>query len=269
MDGIIYCATFPNGKKYIGQTVQPLKQRKAQHKSFALNFYDNFIFHKAIRKYGFDCITWEILEKDIQTIEELNQREEYWIENKHTYYRDGNGYNMSRGGDNYEHMYRFNEEEIEKIIEWYKECGNSYEIAKKYNTSPSVIINYVKRYLPDWIKYSYNGQGQKSVLTKEQIEEAFEFYKESGSLARTREKFNIAQRTLTRAFESIDENYSQYQWTFYKINKEDVPQIYEDIKLLGKARLVAEKYGVNSSTIHLLLSRFYPDYKNYINRKKK
>jgi predicted GIY-YIG superfamily endonuclease len=29
--GIIYCLTFPNGKKYIGQTIQQLKARLQQH----------------------------------------------------------------------------------------------------------------------------------------------------------------------------------------------------------------------------------------------
>jgi group I intron endonuclease len=77
--GIIYCATNSiNNKKYIGQTVNTLKQRKREHLSSAKRG-DRFSFQKAINKYGKDNFTWEIIDyADNQ--EELDKKEIYWIE---------------------------------------------------------------------------------------------------------------------------------------------------------------------------------------------
>lgn len=45
--GIIYCLTFPNNKKYIGQTIQPLEQRLKQHH----RSNDCTALYNAINKY--------------------------------------------------------------------------------------------------------------------------------------------------------------------------------------------------------------------------
>ena len=57
--GIIYCYTNKiNGKKYVGQTIHPEK-RKWEHSKA----YDDSIFHRAIRKYGFDAFDYEVIEE--------------------------------------------------------------------------------------------------------------------------------------------------------------------------------------------------------------
>ena len=50
---IIYMAINKiNGKSYIGQTINSLKQRKGEHvRRFSLN-NDNLYFHNALRKHG-------------------------------------------------------------------------------------------------------------------------------------------------------------------------------------------------------------------------
>lgn len=45
--GIIYCLTFPNNKKYIGQTTRQLEQRLKQHHRSS----DCVLLHNAINKY--------------------------------------------------------------------------------------------------------------------------------------------------------------------------------------------------------------------------
>ena len=102
MRGIIYKYTSPSGKSYIGQTVKENK-RKAQHKRSAYNINDsayNSPFHKAIRKYGWDSFTYEILytiiHEDEQFIrDELNKMETYYIGKYDTF---ENGYNCTVGG---------------------------------------------------------------------------------------------------------------------------------------------------------------------------
>lgn len=91
--GIIYKATSPSGKVYIGQTSNSLKRRKIQHKCVA-NFTDSK-FSRAIKKYGIDSLTWEILHKDIPT-DQLDNLEILEIASYNSFI---NGYNSTPGGD--------------------------------------------------------------------------------------------------------------------------------------------------------------------------
>ena len=90
---IIYKATNKkNGKIYIGQTVQTLKERN-RHR-----LYGDTIFDRAYKKYGESGFDWEILE-EVDDIDLLNELESYWIE----YYDATNkekGYNLKGGGGN-------------------------------------------------------------------------------------------------------------------------------------------------------------------------
>ena len=61
---IVYVAVNPlNRKKYIGITCESLRKRMTNHKCNALSQDYMRIFHKAIRKYGFDVFNWYILSK--------------------------------------------------------------------------------------------------------------------------------------------------------------------------------------------------------------
>lgn len=99
--GIIYCFTNNiNNKKYIGQTINP-SQRYNAHKSNYNNKNNNeynSLIHQAFRKYGFENFTYEILVKNINDIELLNQLEVYYI--KHLNTQIPNGYNIEPGGKN-------------------------------------------------------------------------------------------------------------------------------------------------------------------------
>lgn len=101
--GIIYCATSPDGKKYIGRTIQGLNIRKYKHIKRA-NEGSSLYFHNAIRKYN-EGIKWEILEEysfndRIELIDKLNEREIFLIKSLKTLYPKG--YNLSIGGGNYQ-----------------------------------------------------------------------------------------------------------------------------------------------------------------------
>ena len=85
MKGIIYCAHCKDtGKKYIGQTVQPLEKRMRQHIHEASKIrkaHRNIgtLFHNKIKHYGEHAFIWCILEYDIPK-KELLQRERYYID---------------------------------------------------------------------------------------------------------------------------------------------------------------------------------------------
>lgn len=88
-----------NGKSYIGQTCQKLAQRWKSGAGYTLERQP--AFHNAIKKYGWSNFDHEILEDDIKSIEEANEREKYWIAYYHTWIYDPacNGYNITQGGD--------------------------------------------------------------------------------------------------------------------------------------------------------------------------
>jgi hypothetical protein len=108
---IIYRATnLINGKVYIGKTIYSIRYRKKQHKTDSKNKINNMVFHKAIRKYGFENFKWSIIDT-AENEAELNKKEIYWIaEYKKTHIV----YNMTNGGNGLS-GYRPTKETREKI----------------------------------------------------------------------------------------------------------------------------------------------------------
>lgn len=109
---IIYkCENNLNGKIYIGQTKRSLEERKNQHINDALSKRSNVEFHKALRKYGIDNFTWDIVQYVKEDSDALNNAEIQWIQYFDSY---NNGYNMTCGGS---HGYSFSlsEEAKDKI----------------------------------------------------------------------------------------------------------------------------------------------------------
>ena len=96
--GIVYKATGPTGKVYIGKTMQLLHRRKICHKSNAFNknveSYNSH-FYKAIRKYGFNAFKWKVVLKDIPE-DKLSKIEMKMIKNLDTVKY---GYNSTEGGE--------------------------------------------------------------------------------------------------------------------------------------------------------------------------
>jgi group I intron endonuclease len=90
----IYCATNKkNGKKYIGYT-NNFHRRKIQHKSSA-KCGSLYVFHKAIRKYGWDNFDWEILFQS-ENYQITIDKEVELIEKNETKIK---GYNLTLGGE--------------------------------------------------------------------------------------------------------------------------------------------------------------------------
>ena len=89
--GIYKIENLINHKIYIGQSIE-IEKRFQKH----LNANDNFIIHKALKKYGKQNFSFQILEEC--EVSELNNKEIYWI----NYYNSlvPNGYNMIPGGSN-------------------------------------------------------------------------------------------------------------------------------------------------------------------------
>ena len=94
---IIYKHTAPNGKCYIGQTKQLPECRWQNGRGYEHNTH----FYNAIKKYGWENFQHEIIEFDILSQDEANEREIFWIDFFDSY---ANGYNLTKGGNNHEHI---------------------------------------------------------------------------------------------------------------------------------------------------------------------
>lgn len=92
-----------NGKLYIGQSKRSIEKRFKRHLSDANNGVLNTHFARAIRKYGSDNFTIELIDT-ANSQAELNEKERYWIQYYNTV---NNGYNETdalykSGGNTYQ-----------------------------------------------------------------------------------------------------------------------------------------------------------------------
>ena len=94
----IYKATNTiSGKSYIGYTSN-LEKRKKLHKKDAYSKPNsNSLFHKAIRKYGFDSFVWETLFESEDKVYTHKVMEPHFISKYDTFL--GEGYNLTPGGE--------------------------------------------------------------------------------------------------------------------------------------------------------------------------
>ena len=94
--GYVYLITNKiNNKKYVGKTELSIKARWKQHiKDSKKEQCETRPLYRAIRKYGAEHFS--ICKIDTGHGNELNSREQYWIQYYNTY---EDGYNATLGGD--------------------------------------------------------------------------------------------------------------------------------------------------------------------------
>tara|TARA_R110000868_G_scaffold124490_10_gene329150 strand:+ start:9626 stop:10237 length:612 start_codon:yes stop_codon:yes gene_type:complete len=94
----IYKATNKiSGKSYVGiDSNWPHRKHAHRH---AVKRGSNLVFHNAIRTYGWENFDWEVVEQSEDYTEMSTLREEFYIRKFNTHYIDGDGYNMTFGGE--------------------------------------------------------------------------------------------------------------------------------------------------------------------------
>ena len=97
----IYLITSPSGKKYVGKCSVDPGAKSTMYQSAAKYFHHiKRPILTAIRKYGWDNMKFEIIERnDSWTTQQLNEREKHWI---HHYDTLKSGYNVTSGGDGHD-----------------------------------------------------------------------------------------------------------------------------------------------------------------------
>jgi len=129
---IIYLAISPSGKKYVGQSIRSLDVRWAEHCGDA-RANSGLVIHQAIRKYGSDSFTLEIL-KEVGTQAELDFYESFYIRLLNT--KVPHGYNLTEGGEGCKgHSHPCSEETKKKISKIHKGKVLSLETRQKISVA--------------------------------------------------------------------------------------------------------------------------------------
>lgn len=131
--GLIYKVTnLQNKLIYIGLTSTNLQLRKKRHYNDALSNKTNSDFHKALREFKKTDFLWEIIEDNIP-IEQLGEREKYWIQYYNSYH---NGYNMNSGGANGDNFRNWRKNNPE-LVSYYAKIGNQ-KMKEKLKQNPQL-----------------------------------------------------------------------------------------------------------------------------------
>lgn len=131
MIGIYKITKIENGKSYIGKS-NDIERRFKEHQTKGK--ISRIPVDEAIAKYGINAFTYEIIEKC--SLNQLNEREQYWIKYYDTYH---NGYNETIGGEigNMQHgethtQAKLTEEDVIKIRNAYNNHERCKEVYKDF-----------------------------------------------------------------------------------------------------------------------------------------
>lgn len=173
-----------NDKVYVGQTKVSLKLRFQNHLSAVRNGKD-YIIGKAIRKYGEDKFYIELLEEC--TVEELNEREKYWI----AFFNstdNRSGYNISTGGN----VIRTTKElDKDMVIKLFNSGIPAFKIVKILHTGVSNVTNLLRS-----LNIRYGVDLQKVDAVEEAM--IIDLYLDGYSTVEIGNKFNRNKSTIRR-----------------------------------------------------------------------
>ena len=237
--GFIYCISFPNGKKYIGQTTKSVEERINGH--IMVSKTDaQYLLSKAIRKYGENSIEYKAIDY-ARNRDELNKLEIQHIIFYNTHYIKGNGYNMTDGGEGvigYIHT-----EESKKIMSYKSKLyfsNSSIRIAKSEEVKKYFENPENKLRLSEQIKLYYKkhpeARENMSKITTEYFSNTENRLNQSIKLKEYYDKHTEARENMskiTTKYFSIPENrenMSKIKKDFYKNNPEIAKQHSELMK---------------------------------------
>lgn len=173
-----------NDKVYVGQTKVSLKLRFQNHLSASRKGKD-YVIGKAIRKYGEDKFYIELLEEC--TVEELNDREKYWIK----FFNSSNykfGYNISIGGNVIRTTKELNKDEV---IRLFNSGIPAFKIAKILHTGVPNVTNLLKS-----LNIKYGIELQRTSSLEESM--IIDLYLDGYSTVEIGNKFNKNKSTIRR-----------------------------------------------------------------------
>lgn len=157
--GYIYLIKKDDKPVYVGQTIKSIHERFQEHiNTMNSEKVKHFAIHYALKKYGINHFTVELLEEVDDNL--LNDREIYWIKEKHTLYAEG-GYNLTEGGDYRPEYIQCKCYQYDKQGNFLKEFNSIAEAARFIGKNHANIIKALNgeiniAYGYRWSKNKYN-----------------------------------------------------------------------------------------------------------------
>lgn len=162
MCGIYKIENKINGHVYIGQSINIARRwrtHKNQYNQSDNNQYESSLY-RAIRKYGLDNFSFEVLEECSR--DQLNQKEIYWIKYYNSYL---DGYNDTSGGDAAPPQ-KVTPKILDEIkAELRDDKLTQISISKKYGVSENIICGINTGYY--WYSDEENYPIRKRVILKD------------------------------------------------------------------------------------------------------
>jgi len=161
-----------NNKCYIGQTIKTAEERWKEHKRNININHPNCInktLYKAMRKYGIENFTFEVLQDNIETYEQLDKAEIYWIDYYNSFVK---GYNETFGGQQYHKMLPNKE-----IIEDYYKTRSARKTALNFGINHSTVDDILNQNnIP---RFSFRqAAGQRIMISKNDFHKEFDSVKD-------------------------------------------------------------------------------------------
>lgn len=240
-----------NGKKYIGQT-NNIKRRHSQHLCTNETCID-----KAIKTYGAANFRLVILEDGIESQEELDERERFYIEYYDTY---NSGYNKSYGGQ--KNGYTFSKRVRDRIIELLRTDMPMAAIATKVGCSIFTISDINNGYIcpKDGVIYPIRARRCSDKFTVSDCIRVIDYLKSTSFSAS-----EIAKLTNTNTYYVNDVNRGRRliphkEDVVFPIRKSSVftPNVTLDLALRivdelknsdSNASQIGEKFGIPAYTV--------------------
>lgn len=250
-----------NNKVYIGQTTLKIEERLKKHLT---QLDDDTYFHRAIKKYGINNFSLEVVEDNIP-LQELDDREIYWIKITDAYYKSGKGYNLTKGGkwsNSSQLLCGSAEDEIKDLI---KNSDYTFkQIGDLYGVSLSCIsdINREKTFFESDRDYSIRKTPTRSILNAEIVNEIISMLQETNNSIE-----NIALSIGVKAYTVGEINRGKNSWcpkhlaypirkgikqnTYQnKIDQEQVKEIcYQLIFTNNTLDNIAKQYNLGKNTV--------------------
>lgn len=161
MIGIYKITKKENGKSYIGQS-NDIERRFSEHKTKI-----DIPIEIAIKKYGTDAFSFEIIEKC--SLDQLDEREKYWIAFYNTY--KGFGYNCNEGGGNNRGENNGRTNLTNEDVAYIRECYDSHMRRR------DVYQKFKDRISFDGFASIWDGRTWKDIKKEVYTEENKNFYK--------------------------------------------------------------------------------------------
>jgi group I intron endonuclease len=198
-----------NNKVYIGITTRSLKERFNQHKYSRYSMDTKF--SRALKKYGIENFEIQLLEDEITSLEELYEKEKYYISNFNSFI---NGYNSTIGGEGCKTV----AVSAEEIINSYSILKSSTKVAQSLSIGENTVLRVLHNNNITLFGSGY--EGTKRVDINEIIKE----YNKLKNFSKVAKVLNLSSNTVSKVLKEA--NIPLYQYGFSEEDEKNIVDEY-------------------------------------------